>query len=183
MKRPMRSLQIAVLSIWLTAPALAAGCAESTVGPEDETVEETPVIEILDLSPEIELISDTPPDVVTDLPYDPPDVADIVPDEGPLHSSIGGPCSTAADCESPEGLTAQCLTDLITIIVMPGGYCTAQCQDVGDCGPGAACVDLSIVKFCIKTCSSAADCRQDEGYYCDIIPYTSDPNTYCIPPF
>jgi hypothetical protein len=184
MKRPAHRMRKSALVACLAVFPLPAGCAESTVSPEDEVTEETPQIEILDLQPEIELIGDTPPpDIVTDLPYDPPDATDIRPDEGPLHSSIGGPCTTAADCDAPEGLTAQCLTDLITIIVMPGGYCTAQCQDLGDCGPGAACVDLSIVRFCIRTCSSAADCRQDEGYYCDIIPYTSDPNTYCVPPF
>ena len=183
MERPLRILPIAALSIGLSVPAaLGAGCAESTVGPEDEMTEEMPSIEVLDLAPEIELVGDIPPDVATDLPYD-PDLTDPRPDEGSLHSAIGGPCVTAADCEPPEGLTAQCLTDLISIIVLPGGYCTAQCQDVDDCGAGASCVDLSVVKFCIKTCSSAADCRQEDGYYCDIIPYTSDPNTYCIPPF
>jgi len=182
MKRFWHCLRIAALLAGLVCPSIPAGCAESTEPPEDGQADETPPIEILDTPQEIELVGDTPPDVATDLPYE-PDVTDIRPDdEEPLHSFIGGPCATADDCVVPEGLTAQCLTDLMTIIVMPGGYCTAQCQEVADCGPDAACVDLSIVRFCIRTCSSVADCRLEDGYYCDIIPYISDPSTYCIPP-
>jgi hypothetical protein len=159
-------------------------CAESTTSPQDFLEESAPeVVETFEPDPaaEIEVIPDTPRDETVEMPGD-PDIVDIPAEEGSATSTIGGPCETNEDCVAPVGLTPQCMTNLFTF-VFPGGICTAVCTEAGQCGPMAECVDLSIIRYCLLKCSTATECRVDEGYICDIIPYITDTNTYCIPQF
>jgi hypothetical protein len=66
-------------------------------------------------------------------------------------------------------------------IPLPGGYCTKKC-DVnaghGECGPTAGCISHQIVagmgsitlSFCAPPCKLDKECRQAEGYRCNVIP-------------
>jgi hypothetical protein len=163
----------------VAAAILCAGCARSTRHGGD-AAEDVPAesedtvadIEAWDAAGDAEPEGNDAPDA-EEAP------ADMEDDEGEC-SPIGGPCVNDGDCCAPEGLPPVCMTDII-ILQFPGGYCMAECNEEGDCGPGAECVDFSFIKYCLGTCSTASECREDEGYICDIIPYISDPNTYCIP--
>jgi len=167
-------------------PLLVSACAESTTPVHDVSVDETApdlIVETSEPDPaaEIELIADTPRDETVETPGD-PDIVDIPSEDGGGSSPIGGPCEANEDCTAPEELTPQCMTNIFSF-VFPGGICTAVCTEEGQCGPLAECVDLSIIRYCLRKCSTATECRVDEGYICDIIPYISDTNTYCIPQF
>jgi hypothetical protein len=155
---------------------LFAGCAEST-SPEDMFVEPDPAE-----NPEPLLDPEPVPETAEALPdlQDGSDSSDPVEDEQGPGSPIGGPCESDGDCIAPEGTAPVCLTDVV-VIQFPGGYCSATCPGAGSCGPDAECIDLMLVKYCVRQCSSTAECRVDEGYVCDIIPVIDEINTYCIP--
>jgi hypothetical protein len=72
--------------------------------------------------------------------------------------NVGDACASDGDC---NGANAACLN-------LPNGYCTqASCGDVG-CPDGSACYQFEgDATYCIKQCTSNADCRADEGYECD----------------
>ena len=83
-----------------------------------------------------------------------PDV--LTPDGG-----IGAPCEGAIDC---QGTGAVCLT-------LPGGYCALEgCAEAAEpCPDGSSCFSFQDgSSYCIQTCSGAGDCRQSEGYICDV---------------
>ena len=75
-------------------------------------------------------------------------------------SAFGGPCIDDTECpEAPGELISFCA------IGWPSGYCTATCNFTAEqqCGEGAVC-DVGGLGWCLKFCTSDADCR--EGYYC-----------------
>lgn len=91
---------------------------------------------------------------------------------------IGDECTTAADCSQEE--PRLCLTDVLE--GYPGGYCTVFNCEPGTCPSESVCVgyrsNLSDTEecsgalsdsrlqrsFCMRSCSSASDCRS--GYAC-----------------
>ena len=173
----------------ILAVCLFAQCAESTTGSDTDETDFVDLRDAYDIPPPDGVDMDiSPPDILLDVEIDiveTPDIADIsdMPAEETPCSPVGGACAAPADCCNPGGLTTNCLTDVATILVFPAGYCTAMCVEPGTCGTDSECVDfLSLIQYCMKKCSSSSDCRTDEGYICDLIPYISDPNTYCIPP-
>ena len=99
-------------------------------------------------------------------------------------SPIGEPCENDEDCLAPEGLTPVCLTNVISYIRFPNGYCSAVCPDVGTCGLGNECIIMEVfgivISYCFKRCSSPDECRVDEGYTCSTIPAVTE-DTYCVP--
>ena len=75
-----------------------------------------------------------------------------------LSSSVGGACTTSADCAVAG---AACLNDAKWV----GGYCVAQDCRVGSCPSGSACFRFSDARNrCLATCASDAECRS--GYAC-----------------
>jgi serine protease len=72
---------------------------------------------------------------------------------------VGVACTGDPQCNG-----GTCITDL------PGGYCTLDCTDSGECPSGATCFwvteDQSLAA-CFKDCTNSSQCRQAEGYICD----------------
>lgn len=55
---------------------------------------------------------------------------------------------------------------------LSAGYCTTDCAQDNDCPSGGICVSLVAVsgeeyQVCLKSCASDADCREQDGYFCD----------------
>lgn len=102
---------------------------------------------------------------------------------------IGSSCADAADCDaSPAG--AMCITNLGGVAALPGGYCTAACTPASgstECGAGSECFTIGFGGFgtstCVKTCTTDAECRADEGYTCMAPPFGGGTTMYCLPPF
>ena len=71
------------------------------------------------------------------------------------------PCTKDDDCEQV------CLTEQSW--GLPGGMCSASCNQDSDCGPNSACAywgpEGATQRLCMKHCGSSADCR--EFYYCN----------------
>jgi hypothetical protein len=86
------------------------------------------------------------------------------------------------DCAMVPGDARQCMTDFMGFVTFPGGYCTASCTGDRDCGPGASCVDMLMDRLCLKDCSGDDECRTDEGYVCNMLPYIGG-GPFCIPIF
>ena len=78
----------------------------------------------------------------------------------------GSACEEDAGCESDY-----CLIELGDNI-LPGGYCTDECQwfpdGSDDCAENEICLQHgpSETFFCAVRCTSDDDCRSDEGYAC-----------------
>jgi hypothetical protein len=78
--------------------------------------------------------------------------------------AIGDECDTALDCSS-QG-SRQCDR------TQPGGYCTILGCEQGTCPEDSVCVkfrpDLEriAVTYCMASCETDSDCRNDEGYKC-----------------
>ncbi len=74
-------------------------------------------------------------------------------------ATVGDPCTTAKECGNSVCINRD---------FAPGGYCSVQCTIGGAaCPAGSVCVDDAIgknVPGCLRSCRSAADCRQ--GYVC-----------------
>lgn len=104
-------------------------------------------------------------------------------------SDIGEPCDAISDCRAAGG--SEEVPACLSAETWPNGtawqngYCAAACaapppiQDGvalgrGDCPPDALCTPLSPEPgagvyeggICLRACSSDADCRVDEGYFC-----------------
>ncbi len=111
-----------------------------------------------------------------------PDAANTQDGGGGGNGAIGDPCTDASDCAGPNGLTADCLTDLMSFVQFPGGYCTANCdpntQD--PCGAGAVCASMGGQGYCFKQCNDASECREAEGYECTD-PMSMVGETVCSP--
>ncbi|HEU0036552.1 MAG TPA: sialidase family protein [Kofleriaceae bacterium] len=77
-------------------------------------------------------------------------------DAPPAPVALGGGCDRDHACAS--GLA--CLG-------LPGGYCASTCGE-GEPACSASCVDTPRDgQLCLASCRSDADCRVDEGYFCD----------------
>jgi hypothetical protein len=105
---------------------------------------------------------------------------------GSAPGEIGDPCSTDADCTAVAG--AECWTTIgggpVPSITFPGGFCSKAC-DTGssdkECGEIAACASIGVsggqgsvtLTMCTPPCSQDSECRQAEGYRCQVIlpPY------------
>ena len=68
--------------------------------------------------------------------------------------TVGGPCTTTADCEQ------RCLTGGD----FPQGTCTISCSSDADCPDGSHCIDKQ-GGVCLLSCSLPSDCRG--GYNCE----------------
>ncbi len=115
-----------------------------------------------------------------------------VPSDGGIPTMTGGigsGCTDAAGCSaSPAG--AMCITNLGGAASLPGGYCTAACtagSGASECGAGSECFTVGFGGFgtstCVKTCTSDAECRTDDGYTCQPSPIGGGTTMYCLPPF
>lgn len=135
---------------------------------EGDEMEITPVEEV------VEVVDDTV-DVPTETPVDTP-TEEWVPGEG----FVGDSCDNVDDCQGYPAVAKECLPDIMGYIDLPGGYCSAVCTSPAECGPDADCVDIYVASYCLKTCNEAEDCRTDEGYTCDMLPYIGT-GPYCIP--
>lgn len=77
---------------------------------------------------------------------------------------VGAACTTSADCQG--GLYCESL--------FAGGYCTKDCSVGGDCPGGSECFCLEDDSggcgylICLDNCQGDADCREGEGYVCDV---------------
>jgi serine protease len=83
---------------------------------------------------------------------------------GTGNGGLGDACASSDECGG--GLYCE--------DTMPGGYCTTDCTNDTDCD-GGICASLVAAtgeeyQVCLKSCDQAnnsADCRQDDGYFCD----------------
>jgi hypothetical protein len=149
------------LAALVAAGALAAGCGNENVIPDQGGLPDTPAADHVTPPP------DSPgPDVHTpdgpgpDAPPDGLTSDGPGPDGPPRPLSVGGPCTLDSDC---GGAMAFCITEA-SQPGLPGGYCSASCAVDADCGSGAGCVDSGSGFLCIATCAQDSDCR--DGYIC-----------------
>ena len=85
-----------------------------------------------------------------------PNEAQGWPGEPAKGFDIGDACGLDTDCES------------LMCLQLPGGYCTkSHCQFTG-CPSGSTCYGFeSGGSACLQDCTSANQCRENEGYTCD----------------
>ncbi len=106
------------------------------------------------------------------------DAGRVMPDAGvPGDGPVGSQCASGADC-----MGAVCLDNFFSIIMLPGGYCSASCAGAGSCGEGADC--LPLVSQCAQTCADDSECRTGEGYSCTELPSIPGVGTaqrFCLP--
>ncbi len=111
-----------------------------------------------------------------------------------IMDSWGAPCMTNAECETVLGAGAECVTNILGVYDLPGGYCSKPCQLPGtdvsyelddmECDPngGIACVGVQgVYTVCAMPCESDSQCGR-EGYACTIMPNIGadgDP-TFCL---
>jgi hypothetical protein len=98
---------------------------------------------------------------------------------------FGAACETNEDCAAVPG-GGRCLFNIISMINVPGGYCTACCDTPGYdvCAPGIDCVGVDEVYLvCLAHCDSNEDCRTEDHYECRPIYYldTVFEGNYCLP--
>jgi hypothetical protein len=81
-------------------------------------------------------------------------------------NQIGTPCANTAECGTDSRSACQTASGDNYI----GGYCFMEpCNDIEVCPPGGTCVSLGgETPGCFKTCATDADCRQAEGYVCQL---------------
>jgi hypothetical protein len=81
---------------------------------------------------------------------------------------VGAACTTTIDCGN-YGRDA-CNNEVGD--GFPGGYCSLEpCDDVQVCPTGATCVALPFeTPACMQACTVDADCREAEGYVCQLFP-------------
>jgi len=101
---------------------------------------------------------------------------------------VGDPCTSDAECTEIEG--AMCFRESVGSIRWPGGFCSKACGDEDappdECGERAACATVSMAgggssvrgMFCSPPCEGDADCRQSEGYSCQMLFGFG----FCVPP-
>ncbi len=105
----------------------------------------------------------------------------------PGWGNFGGPCETDDDCTGYSD-RARCIQDnILGVINVPGGYCSACCDEAGSyCADNIQCIGIDdLYLICAVQCDEHEDCRQDEGYECRTIPPYLDtspfPGTFCLP--
>jgi hypothetical protein len=108
------------------------------------------------------------------------------PDAGMVSMGTGAtgePCAAGGDCAG--GTCLEMFAAGPITIEFPGGYCSATCTEGSDtCGEGAECVNAILAVTCLRTCTTDADCRADEGYMCQEVPSLGGGGaggTYCLP--
>jgi hypothetical protein len=81
-------------------------------------------------------------------------------------NAIGTPCTTTNDC----GTDARAACNTEAGDNYKGGYCFMEpCNDISICPPGATCVAIGGESpGCYRTCTSDVECRQAEGYVCQL---------------
>jgi hypothetical protein len=109
----------------------------------------------------------------------------------PGWEGFGAACVTDDDCNgypSSAEMPKACLTDVLSLINAPGGFCTRCCNNalVDGCAENVDCIGVNnAYTICLATCDSNSDCRTDEGWECRGIYYLVDPQfdgrTYCLP--
>ncbi|WP_052547437.1 hypothetical protein [Enhygromyxa salina] len=106
----------------------------------------------------------------------------------------GAPCMQKSDCEPMLGADAQCVSNILGVYNLPGGFCTKYCElpdtmttfihDAADCDPagGVTCVGAKdLFTACIIPCENDSQCGR-EGYGCRTMPTLAsegDP-TFCL---
>jgi len=109
-----------------------------------------------------------------------------------LMGKYGAPCMTDADCIKVLGDGGKCLTNILGVYALPGGYCSTDCDlpdqqqtyisMAADCKLGADCVGLmGFFEGCSFPCTDDTQCPR-EGYECRTMPEISNPGdpTYCL---
>ena len=88
----------------------------------------------------------------------------------PASTHVGEPCVTTVDCGTDP--RAACNNEVGD--GYPGGYCSMEpCDDVQVCSPGATCVAPPFeTPACMQACGADSDCRESEGYVCQLFPTT-----------
>ena len=85
--------------------------------------------------------------------------------------SIGSPCDRA-DSTSCPGFGTFCVETAGPLDgLVPGGYCSAYCDEATPCPWGARCASLPVgelTSVCLAVCATDADCRESEGYQCTL---------------
>jgi hypothetical protein len=171
---------------------LASGCG-STIKATGDVGEDAQPDLVDDVTGDVPV--DAEPDGVPDVMDDhgpdggPPDA---VPDPGPDASTgglVGDPCvdeTELTDCSGIPSGERFCLNYIdmgpAGRLEFPDGYCSAPCNNPGDCGEGGLCIPLGPGgAYCFRECTSTEDCR--ESYVCDHFPgpYPT-PDDYCLPP-
>ncbi len=129
------------------------------------------------------------PDADPDPSFDPagepdiegPDAPDVRDADAAIPGVVGDPCNHSAQCGGVPGEGRFCMTTLLGYCSYPGGYCSASCTSSAECGAGAECIDLvDLGWFCMKRCSTSAQCRTSESYQCQSVP--DNPGSYCMAP-
>jgi hypothetical protein len=167
----MKNVAIAVMAI-----LISSRCG-STLRAEGDAADDTAPELTVDIAPELAV--DPLPEPTID-----PGPVDTGVDTAPGTGATGDACIEDSDCAAVPGAGRFCL-DRIEFyggygIDFPAGYCSADCGDPSDCGPGADCVDFGGPAMCFKRCATTDECRASEGYVCYEIPYVTT-QTYCVP--
>ncbi len=95
--------------------------------------------------------------------------------------TVGEPCTSNEQCTDPPD--AECYTTIgggpVPSITFPGGYCSKPCDGNtdGECGTEGGCVQSSFsggqgsvtLSICASGCATNAECREAEGYQCQLI--------------
>lgn len=77
---------------------------------------------------------------------------------------IGDSCETSVNCD----VNGTRICDL----AQPGGYCTVEYCESNTCPAGSVCVEFEpnparlARTWCMASCETDSDCRNDEGYGC-----------------
>ncbi|KIG17978.1 hypothetical protein DB30_02193 [Enhygromyxa salina] len=111
-----------------------------------------------------------------------------------IMTTWGAPCMQDADCQALLGDDAICITDIIGVFALPGGYCNKACSlpdaqttfvlDSVECDPegGIACIGAQdLFTACAPPCESSSQCGR-EGYGCQPMPIIAgegDPS-FCL---
>jgi hypothetical protein len=88
----------------------------------------------------------------------------------PSTAKVGTACNSTIDC----GSDSRSACNTAAGDNYPGGYCGMEpCNDVQVCPPGATCVSLGgETPACFQACVGDADCRNAEGYVCQLFSTT-----------
>lgn len=113
------------------------------------------------------------------------------PDPG-LMGEWGHACQSDDECSAILGDKGVCLTDILMLYSLPGGYCTKECTlpdamtfyEPGDpaCAPDALCIGASgYFEACAVECTDDGDCPR-EGYECRLLPQIGQPGDpmFCL---
>ncbi|WP_434422888.1 hypothetical protein [Nannocystis pusilla] len=112
------------------------------------------------------------------------------PDPG-LMGEWGHACQSDDECSAILGDKGVCLTNVLMLYALPGGYCTKECTlpamtayDPGNpaCAPDAMCIGASgYFEACAVECTDDSDCPR-EGYECRLLPVIGQPGDpmFCL---